>query len=133
MTVFKMDSFLPLCTFNIVLIGDPRVPGTLHDQATESLNDYEECIEGIGSALGQYCETCTIWGFGAKFDGVTRHLFQLGRTTRCHGSVDSILQAYRGVFQSDLTMSGPTLFAQVCLSHGFRSFCFCVTVSNLQI
>mmetsp|Transcript_19118 Transcript_19118/g.47260 ORF Transcript_19118/g.47260 Transcript_19118/m.47260 type:complete len:285 (+) Transcript_19118:751-1605(+) len=101
--------------------GDPRVPGSLHDQATESLNDYEECIEGIGCALGRYSESCTIWGFGAKFDGVTRHLFQLGRTTTCHGSVDSILQAYRGIFQSDLIMSGPTLFDQVIQAAAVRA------------
>ena len=91
-------------------IGDPRIPGTLHDQASESLNDYEECIQGLGGELGRYSESCTIWGFGAKYDGVTRQLFQIGSTSTCHGSVDGILEAYRSVFQSDLIMSGPTLF-----------------------
>ena len=106
--VIQMSQFTNVAMMGV---GDPRIPGTLHDQATESLNDYEECIEGIGGALEQYAEACTVWGFGAKFEGVTRHLFQLGSMPT--GTVDSILQAYRSIFQSDLIMSGPTLFDQV--------------------
>lgn len=63
-----------------------------------------------------------MWGFGAKFGGVTRHLFQLGNAETVHGSVEGILDAYKGIFQSDLIMSGPTMFDQV--RHGFvRSVC----------
>jgi hypothetical protein len=93
--------------------GDPRIPGTLHDQSTGNMNDYEESIVGIGAALAKYSEQCTVWGFGAKFEGDTKHLFQLGNAETVHGSVEGILEAYQGIFQSDLTMSGPTIFDQV--------------------
>jgi hypothetical protein len=93
--------------------GDPRTPGTLHDQASGTLNDYEESIVGIGAALGKYSEKFTVWGFGAKFGGVTRHLFQLGDEETVHGGVNGILEVYKNIFQSDLIMSGPTCFDQV--------------------
>jgi len=101
--------------------GDPRIPGTLHYQATDSFNDYEECIQSIGGVLGLYSQSCIIWGFGAKFDSITRHLFQLGSTTTYHGSVDGVLEAYRSIFQSDLIMSGPTLFDQVIQAAAVRA------------
>eukprot|EP00980_Cylindrotheca_fusiformis_P022407 scaffold9278_cov170-Cylindrotheca_fusiformis.AAC.8 len=101
--------------------GDPRIQGTLHDQSPGNLNDYEESIEGIGVALAKYSEQCTVWGFGAKFGGVTRHLFQLGDTPIVHGSVEGILQAYNGIFQSDLIMSGPTSFDQVIQAAAVRA------------
>lgn len=101
--------------------GDPRIPGTLHDQSSKILNDYEECIMGIGSAIAKYSEQCTVWGFGAKFAGQTRHLFQLGNEKTVHGGVDGILEAYKSIFESDLIMSGPTLFDQVIQAAAARA------------
>ena len=53
-----------------------------------------------------------VWGFGAKYGGVVRHCFQVGKSSEVHG-VNGILEAYRGVFKTALTMSGPTVFTEV--------------------
>lgn len=78
------------------------------------MNDYEETIAAIGPAIDKYSTTqeYPVWGFGAKFDGVVRDIFQCGVNKVAKG-VDGILQAYRSVFQSDLIMSGPTNFTTV--------------------
>lgn len=96
--------------------GDPRTPGSLHDQNPITLNDYEETMVAIGNAVAPYTlegalET-SVWGFGCKFGGELRHIFQCGPDPKVRG-VGGILQAYRSVFQSDLTMSGPTCFDHV--------------------
>lgn len=102
--------------------GDPRIPGTLHDQSPISLNDFEETIVSIGNAVAPYTQELpsTVWGFGCKFGGVVRHLFQCGSSTEVHG-VDGILEAYKSVFESDLTMSGPTLFDSVIQAAAVRA------------
>ena len=41
-----------------------------------------------------------------------RHCFQVGKSKEVHG-VNGILEAYRGVFKTALTMSGPTVFTEV--------------------
>ncbi len=96
--------------------GDPRIPGTLHYQNPTALNDYEETIVSIGTAIAPYTVgesmATTVWGFGCKFDGVVRHIFQCGSENPVYG-VDGILRAYKAVFMSDLTMSGPTCLDQV--------------------
>jgi hypothetical protein len=96
--------------------GDPRIPGSLHYQNSIALNDYEESMVAIGNAVAPYTadsllET-TVWGFGCKFQGDLRHIFQCGSERRVFG-VDGILQAYKSMFQSDLIMSGPTCVDQV--------------------
>ena len=94
--------------------GDPRQTDSYHYQGEDSFNDYEETIAAIGKALAVYSTTqqYSVWGFGAKYGGVCRHLFQCGPQPFVHG-VDGILGAYRSVFKTDLTMSGPTEFLQV--------------------
>jgi Copine len=94
--------------------GNPARIDSNHHHDGHSLNDYEETITVIGAALSKYneCNDYTVWGFGAKFGGVVRHIFQCGPTATVKG-VDGILSAYQSVFESDLIMSGPTVFTQV--------------------
>ena len=96
--------------------GDPRKPGTLHHISRDgrSLNGYEKAITAVGGILSKYDtdQQFPVLGFGAKYDGVVRHCFQVGRSKEVHG-VNGILEAYRGVFKTALTMSGPTVFTEV--------------------
>ena len=96
--------------------GDPRKPGTLHHISRDgrSLNGYEKAITAVGGILSKYDtdQQFPVWGFGAKYDGVVRHCFQVGRTKEVHG-VNGILEAYRSVFRTALIMSGPTVFTEV--------------------
>ena len=48
-----------------------------------------------------------VWGFGAKYGGKVRHIFQCGGSPTANG-IQGVLDAYRTVFETDLTMSGPT-------------------------
>jgi len=95
--------------------GDPRRPGTLHhfSQAGQ-MNGYEKAITGVGSILSKYDtdQMFPVYGFGAKYDGVVRHCFQVGPEKEVHG-VQGILDAYKGTFRTPLTMSGPTVFTEV--------------------
>ena len=105
--------------------GDPRVPTSYHYQGSnddDCLNDYEETILTVGKALAQYNKTheYAVWGFGAKFNDQIRHIFQCGPTPVVHG-VQGILHAYQSVFESDLTMSGPTEFLQVLQAGAARA------------
>lgn len=95
--------------------GDPRMPGTLHHFGYNGVkNDYEKCFSSIGRVLANYDsdQMFPVWGFGAKFNGQLYHLFQCGQTPEVHG-VQGIINAYRGIFQSGLVMSGPTVLTQV--------------------
>ena len=98
--------------------------GTLHFQSDEVINDYEETITAIGSAIDKYnssSEYC-VWGFGAKFqDGIVRHLFQCGHSQTAH-DVEGILGAYKSIFRSGgITMSGPTVFTKAIQSAAVRA------------
>ena len=84
------------------------------------MNDYEETITSIGNALAVYSDQFSVWGFGAKFGGVTRHIFQCGLEAQVQG-VDGIIAAYRSMFSSDLIMSGPTLFDDVIKAAAVRA------------
>ena len=64
----------------------------------------------VKKLLFRFC--LTVWGFGAKYEGVVHHAFQCGTSTQCSG-VDGVLQAYRHVFQTGLIMSRPTDFTEV--------------------
>jgi len=78
------------------------------------MNGYEKAIVGVGNILAKYDtdQRFPVHGFGAKYDGIVRHCFQVGQEKEVHG-VKGILDAYRGVFKTPLTMSGPTVFAEV--------------------
>ena len=96
--------------------GDPRQPGTLHyiSPDGQSLNDYEKAFTAVGSIIERYDSNkqFPIHGFGAKFGGLVQHCFQVGNKVELNG-LEEALQAYRNVFASGLTMSGPTVFAEV--------------------
>ncbi len=78
------------------------------------MNDYEEAIAAIGDTVEKYSASkeYPVWGFGAKFSGKVRHIFQCGASPTANGT-QGVLDAYRAVFQSDLTMSGPTVINSV--------------------
>lgn len=110
------------CDLNLVVAidftgsnGDPRRPGTLHHFSPDGqMNGYEKAITGVGNILSKYDsnQMFPVLGFGAKYGGVVRHCFQVGPQKEVHG-VKGILDAYKGVFKTPLTMSGPTVFTEV--------------------
>lgn len=95
--------------------GDPRKPGTLHYiHKDDQLNDYEKVLTSVGSILGRYDsnQRFPVFGFGAKYSGVLQNCFQVGPKDELDG-LGEVLNAYRHVFKTGLTMSGPTVFAEV--------------------
>ncbi|KAL7441470.1 hypothetical protein ACHAXM_011517 [Skeletonema potamos] len=95
--------------------GDPRRPGTLHHFSRDGqMNGYEKAISAVGGIVAKYDsdQQFPVYGFGAKYDGVVRHCFQVGPSNEVHG-VMGILDAYKGVFKTPLIMSGPTVFTEV--------------------
>uniref|UniRef100_A0A7S4UM67 Copine C-terminal domain-containing protein n=1 Tax=Ditylum brightwellii TaxID=49249 RepID=A0A7S4UM67_9STRA len=94
--------------------GDPRYPTSLHYNRDGTMNDYEETILSVGSAVSNYNSTkqFPVWGFGAKYSGEVRHIFQCGPSSTAY-NVDGVLDAYRSVFLTDLIMSGPTVLLHV--------------------
>ena len=102
--------------------GDPRVPGTLHYREEDGLNDYEETIVSVGKAIARYSarQEFPVWGFGAKYSGIVRHIFQLGPDAAAKG-IDGVLDAYKSVFLTDLTMSGPTDITSVVKAAASRA------------
>jgi hypothetical protein len=96
--------------------GDPRKPGTLHHLAPDKqqLNDYEKALTAVGSIVARYDsdQRFPVLGFGAKYKNLIQHCFQVGSTTESIG-IHGVLQSYRSVFSTGLTMSGPTVFADV--------------------
>jgi Copine/C2 domain len=97
--------------------GDPRQPGTphyFHPPESKEWNDYEKAIFAVGSILAKYDsdQRFPVWGFGAKYNNVVRHCFQCGTDVEVDG-VQGIMDAYRGVFRTPLTMSYPTKLMEV--------------------
>lgn len=95
--------------------GDPRVPGTLHHMTRDGTkNCYEKAITAVSKVLAPYDmdQKFPVWGFGAKLGGKIDHCFQVGPKAEVDG-VDGIIQAYRQVFASGITMSGPTDITEV--------------------
>jgi hypothetical protein len=97
--------------------GDPREPGTphyFHPPESKEWNDYEKAIFAVGSILAKYDsdQRFPVWGFGAKYNNVVRHCFQCGTEVEVEG-VQGIMDAYRGVFRTPLTMSFPTKLTEV--------------------
>jgi Copine/C2 domain len=95
--------------------GDPRIPGALHYIHKDGqLNDYEKAITAVGSIIARYDsdQAFSCLGFGAKFGGVIQHCFQIGKSDKLQG-IAGVLVGYRQVFETGLTMSGPTVFAEI--------------------
>ena len=95
--------------------GDPRKPGTLHYIHRDGqLNDYEKALTAVGSVVARYDsdQTFPVYGFGAKFNGQIQHCFQVGNAPTLAGMA-GVLEGYRSVFRTGLTMSGPTVFSEV--------------------
>ena len=61
-----------------------------------------------------------VWGFGAKFEGVKRDIFQCGDTRYASG-IDGVLDAYQSVFRRELIMSGPTEISDVLAAAAGRA------------
>jgi hypothetical protein len=101
--------------------GDPRKPGTLH-HISSGMNDYEKAITSIVGILSKYDtdKSFPVWGFGAKYGGVVRHIFQCGPTPEVQG-VQGVLEAYHQVFKSGLIMSSPTDITDVINAAATRS------------
>jgi hypothetical protein len=102
---------------NLYSTGDPRIPGTphyFHPPASKEFNDYEKAIYAVGQILAKFDSDhmFPVWGFGAKFGDTVRHCFQCGNEVEVH-RVKGIIDAYRGVFNTPLTMSYPTVFKEV--------------------
>jgi len=98
-------------------IGDPRKRGTphhFHPPSSREFNDYEKAIFAVGKILAKFdSDQCyPVWGFGAKYGSEVRHCFQCGKQVEVHG-VKGIIDVYRGVFKTPLTMSYPTVFTEV--------------------
>jgi hypothetical protein len=97
--------------------GDPREPGTphyFHPPESKEWNDYEKAIFAVGSILAKYDsdQKFPVWGFGAKYNNKVHHCFRCGSDIEVEG-VQGIMDAYRGVFRTPLTMSYPTQFTEV--------------------
>jgi len=103
--------------------GDPRRPGTQHFSRDGMMNDYEEAIEAIGSTIEKYSSTqeYPVWGFGAKFGGKVRHIFQCDPNSPTAHGTQGVLDAYRTVFETDFIMSGPTEINAVLRAAANRS------------
>jgi len=102
--------------------GSPRIPGTLHYSRDGMRNDYEDAIETIGNTVEKYSreKQFPTWGFGAKYDGEVRHIFQCGQEPAANG-VQGVLDAYRSVFESDVIMSGQTVLLSVLKAAATRA------------
>lgn len=97
--------------------GDPRKEGTLHYIHRDGqFNDYEKALTAVASIVARYDhdQMFPVYGFGAKFGGDIEHCFQVGKSTELKG-IAGMLEGYRDVFKTGLTMSGPTVFAEVIL------------------
>jgi len=97
--------------------GDPREEGTPHyfyPPDSEQWNDYQKAIFAVGTILEKYDSDGLVptWGFGAKYGPKVRHCFQCGDEVEAKG-VNGIMDAYRGVFSTQLIMSYPTDFTEV--------------------
>jgi Copine/C2 domain len=126
--------------------GDPRQPGTphyFHPPESKEWNDYEKAIFAVGSILAKYDsdQRFPVWGFGAKYNNVVRHCFQCGTEVEVEG-VQGIMDAYRGVFRTPLTMSYPTKLTEVIQTAAAYArheqvrctvVCFSLHVKNFQV
>lgn len=86
----------------------------MHHIDPYSRNQYEQAIAAIVSILLKYDsdQKIPVLGFGAKYGGVVRHVFQCGPTPEAQG-LQGVLDAYNATFKSGLIMSKPTVFTEV--------------------
>ncbi|KAL7527830.1 hypothetical protein ACHAXR_002153 [Thalassiosira sp. AJA248-18] len=112
--------------------GDPGKPGTQHYSRDGMMNDYKEAIAAISDTIEKYSSNkkYPVWGFGAKFDGEVRHIFQCGGSATAKG-IKGVLDAYRTVFETDLIMSGPSVVNSVLMAAAARSKQFYIQ-KNMQ-
>ena len=94
--------------------GNALNPGSPHYLDPCSLNQYQKAIIAIGSIVTKYDsdQRSQVLGFGAKYGGIVRHVFQAGDESHVTG-VKGILEAYRQTFTRGLIMSGPVVFTNV--------------------
>lgn len=97
--------------------GDPRDPRSLHAVNSNTLNQYESAIRGVGSILAYYDrdQLFPAFGFGGKLpNGQVSHCFALNGVTnnpQCRG-VDGIMAAYHQALRN-VQLYGPTYFSEV--------------------
>jgi len=89
--------------------------------------EYEKAIVAIGDIVTRYDtdKMYPVWGFGKEFEGVVRHLFQVGRSDKVSG-LSGILEAYESTFDIGESVSEPVVLTQV-----MQKAAKCA-VSNLQ-
>ncbi|KAL3777699.1 LOW QUALITY PROTEIN: hypothetical protein ACHAW5_010337 [Stephanodiscus triporus] len=123
-------SICALCVINWILCAEASIKPRLDSNIANyylfkrdgMMNDYEEAIAAFGSTIEMYSKNqeYRVWGFGAKYDGEIRHIFQCGGGRHVRGT-QGALDAYRSVFETDLTMSGPTIISEVLRAAAGRS------------
>ena len=86
--------------------GALNFPGTRHNLTDRTKNDYEWTISVLASVVMKLSPNMDVpvWGFGAAYGGILRHIFQCGSSATAN-SVDGILNAYRSVYQTNLVPS----------------------------
>ena len=94
--------------------GSPLIAGTPHYIDKDSYNEYQKAIISVGRIISKYGtdKKSQVWGFGAKYEGVTRHGFQVGDESHVQG-VKGILEAYESIFQRGVCMSSPVVYKDV--------------------
>jgi hypothetical protein len=96
--------------------GSPASPTSLHYIAQGALNQYETCIQSVGSIVCPYDsdQQFAVYGFGGEFNGQTSHCFPLTcdyRQPHVQG-LEGIMGVYRQAL-GRVVLSGPTLFTPV--------------------
>jgi len=76
--------------------------------------EYEKAIIAIGDIVTRYDtdKMYPVWGFGKEFEGVVRHLFQVGNSDKVSG-LSGILEAYKSTFDMGESVSEPVVLTQV--------------------
>jgi len=103
--------------------GNPMTPGTLHFHSSSSMNEYQFAIKSLLKILLKYNSdsSVSVFGFGAKFNGVLNNCFPINPTTQHNIGFIGALKAYDSMFQEGLRMSGPTCYADVIMGAAKRA------------
>jgi hypothetical protein len=100
------------CELDLMVAVDfSRSDGVSREDQRE---EYEKAIVAIGDIVTRYDtdKMYPVWGFGKKFEGVVRHLFQVGKSDKVSG-LSGILEAYKSTFEIGESVSEPVVFTQV--------------------
>lgn len=102
--------------------GNPMTPGTLHFHSASGMNEYQCAIKSLLKILLKYNSDCSVsvFGFGAKFNGVLNNRFAINPTIQHIGFVGA-LKAYDSMFREGVRMSGPTSYADVIMGAAKRA------------